>query len=60
MAGTLAAQFKQQQGSADLAVDVVNFVCDVMKPSRPKTALEQFLAVCEFFARECRTTGGGE
>lgn len=54
MAETLAAQFERQKGHRDLAREVVDFVCDVMRPEEPKTAIENFLVTCEFFAREAR------
>ncbi|MBI3935955.1 MAG: type III-B CRISPR-associated protein Cas10/Cmr2 [Betaproteobacteria bacterium] len=54
MAGSLAWQFDRQKGTPEVARDVVDFVCDVMKPETPKTALENFLATAEFFARESR------
>ena len=55
MASSLAYQFKRQSGSAELAREVVNFVCDVMQPEHPKTAIENFLVTSEFFAREARS-----
>jgi CRISPR-associated protein Cmr2 len=54
MTCSLAYQFKRQKGSAELARQVVDFVCDVMHPERPKTAIENFLVTSEFFARETR------
>lgn len=54
MTSSLAHQFKRQQGDEDLARRVVNFVCDVMKPPHPKTAIDNFLVTSEFFAREAR------
>ncbi len=54
MTSSLAYQFKRQKGSAELARQVVDFVCDVMHPERPKTAIESFLVTSEFFAREAR------
>jgi CRISPR-associated protein Cmr2 len=51
----LAYQFKRQKGSAELARQVVDFVCDVMQPHHPKTAIENFLVTSEFFAREARS-----
>lgn len=63
VAGTLAFQFKQQSGSseelakaaAELARDIVAYVCDVMKPARPLSAIDDFLVTSEFFAREARS-----
>ncbi len=55
MTSSLAYQFKRQKGSAELARQVVDFVCDVMQPARPKTAIENFLVTSEFFAREARS-----
>ena len=55
MASSLAYQFKRQKGSAELARQVVDFVCTVMQPAQPKTALENFLVTSEFFAREARS-----
>jgi CRISPR-associated protein Cmr2 len=52
---SLAYQFKRQKGSAELARQVVDFVCDVMHPAHPKTAIENFLVTSEFFAREARS-----
>jgi len=54
MTSSLAHQFKRQQGDEELARRVVNFVCDVMKPPHPKTAIDNFLVTSEFFAREAR------
>jgi CRISPR-associated protein Cmr2 len=54
MTSSLAHQFKRQQGDEALARRVVNFVCDVMKPLHPKTAIDNFLVTSEFFAREAR------
>ncbi len=54
MTSSLAYQFKRQKGSAELARQVIDFVCDVMHPERPKTAIENFLVTSEFFAREAR------
>ncbi len=54
MAETLAYQFERQGGSRDLAREVVAYVCDVMRPEKPKAAIEHFLVTCEFFAREAR------
>ena len=44
-----------QGSSAELARQVVDFVCDVMHPAHPKTAIENFLVTSEFFAREARS-----
>jgi CRISPR-associated protein Cmr2 len=55
MASSLAYQFKRQKGSVELARQVVDFVCKVMQPAHPKTALENFLVASEFFAREARS-----
>jgi CRISPR-associated protein Cmr2 len=57
MASSLAYQFNRQKGSAELAHQVVAFVCDVMQPKHPKTAIENFLVTSEFFAREARSFG---
>lgn len=54
MTSSLAYQFKRQKGSAELARQVVDFVCKVMQPAHPKTAIENFLVTSEFFAREAR------
>ncbi|MDO8320506.1 type III-B CRISPR-associated protein Cas10/Cmr2 [Rhodoferax sp.] len=54
MTSSLAQQFKRQSGDEALARRVVNFVCDVMKPQHPKTAIDNFLVTSEFFAREAR------
>ena len=55
MASSLSAQFKRQGGDAAVARRVVDFVCDVMKPRQPKTAIDNFLVTSEFFARETRS-----
>lgn len=55
MASSLAYQFNRQKGSAELAHAVVAFVCDVMHPAHPKSAIENFLVTSEFFAREARS-----
>ena len=55
MTSSLAYQFKRQKGSAELARQVVDFVCNVVQPAQPKTALENFLVTSEFFAREARS-----
>ena len=54
MTSSLAHQFDRQKGNKDVARRVVDFVCDVMKPEHPKTAIDQFLVTSEFFARETR------
>lgn len=54
MAETLAAQFERQGGYRELAREVVDYVCDVMRPEKPKSAIENFLVTSEFFAREAR------
>ena len=65
MACSLAYQFKRQtNGESErakhkelvgkLAHEVVNFVCDVMQPEHPRTAIDNFLVTSEFFAREAR------
>jgi CRISPR-associated protein Cmr2 len=54
MASSLAYQFTRQQGSAELARAVVDFVCEVMQPQHPRTAIDHFLVTSEFFARESR------
>ena len=54
MTTSLAAQFKRQGGDATVARRVVDFVCDVMKPAHPKSAIDNFLVTSEFFAREPR------
>ncbi|WP_200182213.1 type III-B CRISPR-associated protein Cas10/Cmr2 [Ectothiorhodospira mobilis] len=51
MAGALAQQFTRQAGSGALAREIVDFVCDTIDPAQPRTAIGQFLAVSEFFAR---------
>jgi CRISPR-associated protein Cmr2 len=55
VAGTLAFQFERQSGSAELARDIVAYVCDVMKPAQPLSAIDDFLVTSEFFAREARS-----
>ena len=55
MSSSLACQFSRQQGRPEVARRVVDFVCDVMKPQQPKTAIESFLVTSEFFAREARS-----
>ncbi len=54
MTGALAAQFNRQQGNPEIAKRVVDHVCDVMRPKRPRTAIDHFLVTSEFFAREAR------
>lgn len=61
LAGSLAYQFDRQNKDADgkqrvaqLARDAVDYVCDVIRPEHPKTALENLLVTAEFFARESR------
>jgi CRISPR-associated protein Cmr2 len=54
MASSLAYQFTRQSGTAELAREVVAYVCDIIQPARPKTAIENFLVTSEFFAREAR------
>ncbi len=58
VAGSLAYQFKRQKGKSEVAREVVDFVCDVIKPDKPRTALENFLVTAEFFARESRVRKG--
>jgi CRISPR-associated protein Cmr2 len=54
MTTSLAYQFSRQKGDAEVARRVVNFVCDVIKPQHPRTAIDNFLVASEFFAREAR------
>lgn len=54
VSGSLAYQFDRKKGRPQVARDIVDFVCDVMRPKRPLTALENFLVTAEFFARESR------
>jgi CRISPR-associated protein Cmr2 len=61
MAGSLAYQFDRQNKDeggkkrvARLARDVVDLVCDVIRPDDPKTVLDNLLVTAEFFARESR------
>lgn len=54
MTSSLAHQFSRQKGDPEVARRVVNFVCDVMKPQHPKSAIDNFLVTSEFFAREAR------
>ena len=60
MAGALAWQFTRQSGSADLARDIVDFICDTFAPEQPRTAIQEFMAVSEFFARPERITRSEE
>jgi CRISPR-associated protein Cmr2 len=60
MAGALAAQFIRQKGAAQAAHDIVRFVCEVIRPEQPRTVLENYLATCEFLARESRVKGAPE
>ena len=53
----LSHQFDRQGGPGELASPIVDFVCDVMKPVRPLTAINDFLVTAEFFAREGRSFG---
>ena len=55
MTGALAAQFDRQRGNAEIAKRVVDYVCEVMRPEHPKTAIDHFLVTSEFFAREARS-----
>ena len=55
VAGALAYQFGRQQGTAQFARDLVDFVCDVIRPEQPRTTLENLLVGAEFFARESRS-----
>lgn len=55
VAEALAFQFNRQNGSAQLARDIVAHVCDVMKPERSLKAIEDLLVTSEFFAREARS-----
>lgn len=52
---SLAYQFDRKSGDAATAKQVVDFVCDVIKPKHPRTAVEDFLVASEFFAREARS-----
>jgi len=54
MTTSLAHQFSRQKGNKEVARRVVDFVCNVMKPQQPKTAIDNFLVTSEFFAREAR------
>jgi CRISPR-associated protein Cmr2 len=63
VAEALAFQFMRQNGSAQLARDIVAHVCDVIAPPRPLKVIEDLLVTSEFFAREARSfrleVGGG-
>ena len=52
---SLAYQFDRKSGDAATARQMVDFVCDVIKPKHPRTAVENFLVASEFFAREARS-----
>ena len=52
---SLAYQFDRKSGDAETAKQVVDFVCDVIKPKHPRSAVENFLVASEFFAREARS-----
>jgi CRISPR-associated protein Cmr2 len=54
VAGSLAYQFHRQKGTPQVARDIVDFVCDVVRPKLPRTMLDDFLVAAEFFARESR------
>ena len=54
MTSSLAYQFSRQKGDPAVARQVVNFVCDVMHPEQPRSAIDHFLVTSEFFAREAR------
>ena len=54
MTTSLAHQFSRQKGDPAVARRVINFVCDVMQPQHPRTAIDNFLVTSEFFARETR------
>lgn len=65
MAYTLQAQFKRQSATlpekdqariALLATEIVAFVCDVIRPEHPRTAIDDFLVSSEFFARAARAS----
>lgn len=53
--GTLAYQFERQSGSADLANEIVDFVCKVVKSEKPLSAINDWMVTSEFFAREARS-----
>lgn len=52
---SLAYQFERKSGDGATAKQVVDFVCDVIQPKHPRTAVEDFLIASEFFAREARS-----
>lgn len=52
---SLTYQFDRKSGDAATARQVVDFVCDVIQPKHPRTAVENFLVASEFFAREARS-----
>lgn len=54
MTSALAHQFSRQKGDPAVAQRVVDFVCKVMQPQHPRTAIDNFLVTSEFFARETR------
>lgn len=61
LAGSLAYQFDRQNKNeagkrrvAQLAREIVDFICDVVGPEHPLSALDNFLVTAEFFARESR------
>lgn len=51
---SLAHQFSRQKGDPAVARRVVDFVCDVMQPQHPRSAIDNILVTSEFFARETR------
>ena len=55
MTTSLAYQFSRQKGDPNVARNVVDFVCKVMQPQHPRTAIDNFLVTSEFFARETRS-----
>lgn len=59
MAEGLAAQFDRQSGNPRLAREVVSYVCEVMRPAAPRTAIEHSLSTAEFFSREARAVQRG-
>jgi CRISPR-associated protein Cmr2 len=54
MAASLAYQFSRQKGDPVVARRVVDFVCDVIQPQHPRSAIDNLLVTSEFFAREAR------
>ena len=52
---SLAFQFDRKSGDAATAKQVVDYICDVIQPIKPRTAVEDFLITSEFFAREARS-----